>query len=321
LDRGRLTNKMVQTYELMERLVTQQKAVLELAEQLSLVVGDAELQRGREGGAILLAVANEPRIVVRCLGPFVLRVDGCEVETGRPTRALGLLQYLLVHRSRPVSREVLIEELWPDPEALAARSSLKVALHTLRRFLGGFGGDQMPLTVHVTSLGYQLGTRDVWLDADAFEWHVREATRLEHAGKAEESSVHYTQATRLYRGDFLEGSDADWAILRREALKDQFLFVLARLAEMAFAAEDYRACVLYCQRLLQYDACREDTYRMLLRAHGRLGQRARVQSWYSLCERNLREALDVAPEPVTREVYREALAHTPLRPVATAYRR
>jgi DNA-binding SARP family transcriptional activator len=301
---------MIHTHELMERLVTQQKAVLELAEHLSLLVGDTE-QRESDSAT---PTGAEPRVVVRCLGPFVLRIDGAEVETGRPTRALGLLQYLLVHRTRPVSREVLIEDLWPDPEALAARSSLKVAMHALRHFLSSVGTDHARLSIHASSLGYQLSVRDVWLDAEAFEWHAREAIRLDNMGRCDEATTHYSQATRLYRGDFLEGSVADWAILRREALKDQFLFVLARLAEMSFARKDYRACVLHCQRLLQFDACREDTYRMLLRAHGRLGQRTRVQSWYALCERNLRVALDVTPEPATREVYRQALALSSISP-------
>jgi DNA-binding SARP family transcriptional activator len=303
---------MVHTHELIERLVAEQKAVLELAEHLSLLVGDAELRRV-DSRAALQPIPGDPRLVVRCLGAFALHVDGHMIELGRPTRALGLLQYLLVHRSRPVSREVLIEELWPDPEARAARSSLKVALHALRRLLGELGIDRVPLTVRLLPRGYQLAPGDVWLDAEAFEWHVREAIRLDHAGDSAESSSHYHEAVQLYSGDFLEGSEADWAVLRREALKDQFVFVLARLAEMAFAAGEYRACVLHCQRLLQYDACREDTYRMLLKAHGRMGQRARVQSWYAVCERTLRAALDVTPEVDTREVYRKALGQSMLR--------
>jgi DNA-binding SARP family transcriptional activator len=294
------------------QLVAEQQVVLELIENLNgLLQGDGPeeeslriLLRGSRGERRPAA----GRIAVNCLGSFQLQIDQRLVDTWRPTKALALLQYLLVHRARPTPREVLIEALWPDPDALAAGSSLKVAVHSLRQMLTELGGEASGLTVQAHAAGYQLVAPELWVDAEEFERRCQAGRRLDAQGQPKAAVEQYTLAADLYRGDFLEASLADWALLRRESLKDQFLYVVGRLALEAMAAADYHGCILRCQQILQHDACREDTYRLLMEAHGRLGQRVRVQSWYDLCVRTLDARLDIGPEPETDAMYRQALA-------------
>jgi DNA-binding SARP family transcriptional activator len=299
----------VHAQDLVQRLVAQQQAVTDLVEHLRLVL-DEPVQNQLRRPSLLDETAAPPtsaRVVIRCLGRFAIHIDGEPVDAGRPTKALSLFQYLLAHRGRPTPRHVLIDELWPDPEALAAASSLKVAVHGLRQLLTSLGGERAGLGVEAQAAGYQLNGTEVWIDSEAFEAHFHSGSRLDTQGRQSEASAEYRRAGELYQGDFLEACVADWAVLRREALKDQYLFVLDRLANDAMADGDCRGCIVHCQRLLEYDACREDTYRLLLEAHGRLGQRERVQTWYDMCVHTLRAKLDVAPEPETSEAYRRAL--------------
>jgi DNA-binding SARP family transcriptional activator len=80
--------------------------------------------------------------------------------------------------------------------------------------------------------------------------------------------------------------------LRREHLRDSHLFVLTRLADYAFQDGDYYSCIGWCEQLLAEDRCRENTYRLLMRSHARLGQPGRVRRWYDLCVHTLRTELD-----------------------------
>lgn len=294
------------------RLLAEQQVVLDLIESLNGLLQSegpvdthvASLVRGGRHDRLLPG----PPIAISCLGSFQLRINDRLVDTWRPTKALALLQYLLVHRTRPTPREVLIEALWPDPDALAAGSSLKVAVHSLRQMLTELGGEASGLSVQAHAAGYQLVAPELWLDAEEFERRCKAGRRLDAQGQPKQAVEQYLLAADLYRGDFLEASLADWALLRRESLKDQFLYVVGRLAVEAMAAHDYHGCILRCQQVLQHDPCREDTYRLLMESHGRLGQRARVQSWYDLCVRTLDSRLDSPPEPETDAMYRQALA-------------
>src|SRR5262249_46072150 len=96
-------------------------------------------------------------------------------------------------------------------------------------------------------------------------------------------------------------------LLRREGLKDQYLGVLARLADAAFATADYQGCILRCQKLLEQDNCREDSYRTLIVCHSRLGQLGRARRWFELCVQTMRAELDVDPEPEAVDLSRHAM--------------
>src|SRR5262249_53531695 len=130
--------------------------------------------------------------------------------------------------------------------------------------------------------------------------------QLEANGQAVDALAMFDRAAELYRGDFLPDSWDEWAIFRREGLKDQYLFILAKLADARLRSGDFDSCIRLCRLLLEQDPCREDTYRMLMLCHAQLGQRGRVQRWFELCVQTLRSTLDIDPEPETLSVYQRA---------------
>jgi DNA-binding SARP family transcriptional activator len=182
-----------------------------------------------------------------------------------------------------------------------------VALHALRQTLAGPGNGTSELGVLVDGSSYQLAAPDLWLDVEEFERCYSAARALEVQGRKTEALGRYEQAAQLYRGDFLEDLGDEWPAFRREALKDQLLHVLASLAGAAFERGDYLTTIASCQQMLSKDPCREDTYRLLMLSHGRLGQPGRVRSWYTHCLQTLRTVLDAPPSPDTEDAYRAAL--------------
>jgi len=248
-----------------------------------------------------------PPIRVRCLGGFDLDVGGWPLEGCWLGRVRALFQYLLLHRSRLTGRDTLIEALWPDPDALAAGSSLKVAVHALRQGLREIPG----LAVVAQDAGYQLRAPALWLDVEAFERLCRLGRQLDANGQAAAAEPVYRQAAELYAGELLPEVWADWVLVRRENLKDQFLGALARLTDAAQAAGDWHACIGWCLRILEQDSCREDAFRLLMACHGQLGQPGRVRRWFEVCQRMLRSQLDCEPAPETVRLYEAALRGGP----------
>lgn len=256
-------------------------------------------------GADADASAAPVRVAVRCLGSLRLVVGGAVVENWRSGKARALFEYLVTHRDRPLGRDVLIEALWPDPEAIASATSLKVAAHALRGIIveASRAFSQPPLAIVGHESSYQLVGSDIWVDVEEFDRCCSVASQLDAHGRSSDALALYARAADLYGGDFLADSWDEWVIFRREGLKDQYLTALARLADAAFGAGDYARCIHLCQAILEQDDCREDTFRTLMLCHARLGQRGRVRRWYQVCVRTLRNALDVEPEPETVRLY------------------
>jgi DNA-binding SARP family transcriptional activator len=262
---------------------------------------------GPAAAAGLAPTADNAAIAVRCLGTFQLDVDHRPVLSWRSGRARALFQYLVNYHDRPIPRDTLIQALWPDPSAEAPATSLKVAIHALRQTLFQIDGEA-PLTVVAQGSTYQLTAPCLWIDVEEFERCCAIGRSLEAQGRTADALALYARAAALYRGDFLVELTDDWPTFRREALKDQYLFVLTALARAAVTAGEYQEGIVRCQQLLAEDRCREDTYRLLMLCHARLGQRSRVRSWYDFCVRTLRDELDCDPEPETERLFRLALA-------------
>jgi DNA-binding SARP family transcriptional activator len=153
---------------------------------------------------------------------------------------------------------------------------------------------------------YQVVASNLWVDVEEFERCVALGAQLEARGQAPQALALYERAANLYRGDFLADTWDDWVVFRREGLKDQYLLILARVADARMLAGDYERCIELCRRLLEQDSCREDTFRLLMLCHAKLGQRGRVKRWWELCVETLRSTLDVEPEPETQRVYQLA---------------
>ena len=292
---------------LADRMVVEHRALAAAIEHLSLTV-DSIVQAGgaqAAGRADLRIVEVVPPLAVYCLGSFRLALNGRPILNWRAGKARALFQYLVSHRSRPVAREAIMEALWPDADQSPAGATLKVVVHRLRKALSRTTDE---LDIQAAEDGYRLDAPNLWVDVEEFERLCAVGRRHESLGQGLAAAASYAQAADLYGGDFLEDVFDEWVILRRERLKDQYLRVLARLTDAAYANADYESCIERCQQILTHDPCREQAYRFLMLCYSHLGQRGRVQRWYEVCVQTLRGELDVDPESDTEDVYRHAMA-------------
>jgi len=97
---------------------------------------------------------------IQVCGRVVVEIDGRRVERGLPGRQGPLLLvYLAANRDRPISRDELIDALWPDELPPRPESALTVLLSKLRSALG-------PTSVEGRSL-LRLAMPDAWIDLEA----------------------------------------------------------------------------------------------------------------------------------------------------------
>ncbi|CAM3315229.1 BTAD domain-containing putative transcriptional regulator [Kibdelosporangium persicum] len=230
---------------------------------------------------------------IRCLGDFSVEIDGRPVLHWRAGKARSLFQYLLVNRGRLVSAHRLREVLWPERDVSPQSSSLKVAMHAVRKMLAPHD----EITIEHDNGYYRLTTRDVRID---FEDLARCASAARQAGDA--AVPHHRRVVELYSGEFLAGEHADWVVEHREWCKALVLHSLRQISADALRENDYLHAIEASKRILEIDPCAEGAYQTLMIMHARLGELGRVHSWYQLCARRLRAELDVEPTRLTRRI-------------------
>src|SRR5438093_5942622 len=106
------------------------------------------------------------RLEFRILGPLSVRIDETEVPAGGPKQR-ALLALLLLSANRVVSRERLVEELFPEQSVNSADHALRNHVSRLRKVLSPLAADEPRLVARPP--GYLLRVEPGELDLESFE--------------------------------------------------------------------------------------------------------------------------------------------------------
>lgn len=249
---------------------------------------------------------SQPFLDIRCFGSFELYRQGKLVTPGMVQRrgALTLLKLLLVHAGRPMSRDVLVELLWPETEPGLAANRLYVLMHALRQVVEPSPREKQWVFIRNEGDRYYLNTDAPYrLDVQEFRRYVELGERLERNGNLEGVTSAYEAAANLYRGDFLEDEIyAEWCWETRESLRERYLDVLGRLAGLYLDQGQTQKSLDLYRRGLRVDPLREETQYGLIRALWLAGWPAEALRQYEACRALLERELSVAPSAATERL-------------------
>lgn len=197
-------------------------------------------------------------------------------------------------------REQLIEQLWPDRPLDAALNNLYQAIRVARSALGQQSdAAHRVLVLHDGILGLCPGG-NLWVDAEAFESAVR-ATHLV-------DSATLIAARELYRGEPLpDDRFADWADGPRETLKQDYLSLLVRIAEIDEQEGRPEAAIDCLRELLELEPSDENAHQSLMRLYALANRRPLALRQFERLRTILARELEVEPSDETRQLYRDIL--------------
>jgi DNA-binding SARP family transcriptional activator len=247
-------------------------------------------------------------IRLRTLGTLDLRSpeqDELRQVLAQPKR-FALLVYLAAagggafHR-----RDTLFALFWPESDAERARSSLRTALHFLRRALGA----EVIASRGTEEVGVAAGT--VWCDALAFE--------------AELDAGRPVAALELYRGPFLAGFNLAgvaewerWVSVERERLRRRAVEAAEMLAARAEENGDVQAVAKWARRAAALEPEDEGSLRRLMTRLAATGDRAGAIYAFEEFSKRLRADCEAEPSRQTRaladEIRRGAADPEPVTP-------
>jgi DNA-binding SARP family transcriptional activator len=184
------------------------------------------------------------------------------------TSARSLFKLLLCAPGRQASKSQLAGILWPEIDEERARESLRSAYKVLRKVLRTASGEELIAQRTTDEIIHLAEQARLWVDADAFEELVSQASR---ATSEEAALTLWEEANALLRGEFLaDDQSAEWAHHRLVKKRQQGLW-LARCRMIRHLADLY---VLRGQtslaeetletHLLHFPADQDALYRVLL---------------------------------------------------------
>lgn len=208
---------------------------------------------------------------LQCFGPFNVYVDGHLLHRRAFTRskAIDLLKTLIMRQGRPISRDALVERLWPDADPDSGARSLHVAMHDLRRVVEPKRpGRQWD---HVLSQGdtflLDLGAH---CSLDLKQWRDLLAAARTASARADsdaETIDLLERAVSLYRGDlFSDDLDSQWFLAARQTCRTQLLEALLQLARLYEHHHEPDRGVLALKHAVEIEPLRENLHQRLIEA-------------------------------------------------------
>jgi len=213
------------------------------------------------------------------------------VEQELPGRQGRLLTaYLLANRTRTVSRDELLEALWPD----GRDGGLAPLLSKVRRVL--------PLD------GFRPVT-ELWIDVEAAAAAVHDAESALALGDPHQAWAPAQVAMFVCSRPFLSGDDAPWIDDERRRLGGLHVRALEAYAgsTLGIGGTELAAAVRVGRQLVELEPYRESGYRILMDALDRQGNTAEAILVYESLRSRLREDLGVTPSEPTQELHRRLL--------------
>ncbi|MEW6230938.1 MAG: BTAD domain-containing putative transcriptional regulator [Chloroflexota bacterium] len=259
----------------------------------------------------LLEADHHPGYTLRLqtLGAFRAWRGDVEItdKEWRREKARHLFLLLVNGRGRMMQRDQIMDTLWPDLGAQAARRDFKVALNAMNNALEPgrrSGAEAFYVSRQGQCYGFVPGS-GYWLDAEEFESLVDRGMRL--ADRADRRAAEVLQrALALYKGDYLQDClYEDWASAERERLLALYLRALEKLAQLMAEKGEHQACIQACHRILARDQCWEEAYRLLMQCYSQLGNRAMALRTYERCVEALRQELGIGPMAQTVSLYED----------------
>jgi YVTN family beta-propeller protein len=245
-------------------------------------------------------------IVYRILGPIEAGVDGRVLDIGG-LKQRALLAIFLLRVNEPVSRDVLIDQLWDDHPPIRAQHTLEVYISRLRKTLEPAAGCEVVVT---SPGGYVLRAAEEQLDVRRFERLAEAGRRALTDSEPGRAEAALRGALALWRGAPLaEVSYEPFAQAEIARLEELRAGVVEDRIEADLALGRHRDVVSELEALAAAYPLRERLHQHLMIALYRCGRQAEALAVYQSVRRRLVEELGIEPSPALQRVERAILEH------------
>jgi DNA-binding SARP family transcriptional activator len=248
---------------------------------------------------------------INLFGRFRVVCNQHELTEFNALKVQQLFCYLLLFRQRAHRRDFLSDLLWSENSTPLARKYLRKALWKLQAAMVAFPEPFQHGLLLVDADWIQVNPQaEFTLDIQAFDQGYAVLQSIPAADFSESDFRRLQSTLNLYRGDLLEGCDAEWCLYERERFKTKYLALVDKSMEHCEASGDYQSGIEYGSRALRCDPAYELAHWRLMRLYALSGDRTAAIRQFETCRQALKTDLDVEPSEKTQALYNQITCQT-----------
>jgi DNA-binding SARP family transcriptional activator len=250
-----------------------------------------------------LGLEDCPKLSINLLGGFSVSIADRVIDNTlwQRQKAKMLLVHLVLATGHELSREHIMNLLWPDLEEAKARSCLYVTCGELRKILRH---EYYPCFPYIQNLGnlYSINKLLVISDVARFEQLTRNLT---FGDMQEESVVSICcELEEIYRGDLLAGQKCDRHVEAvRIRYKNMYTEALVTGVYRLLKLRELHKAFWFAQRVMEQSGMSEESLCALMCAHAALGQRGAAIETYVKLKDLLAEEYGINPSSTTTRLF------------------
>jgi len=236
---------------------------------------------------------NPSQMKVRCFGRFKVIIGSGEVKF-RTGKAEELLAYLIDSRGREVSRNEIMDRLWPDYDGDRAVAHFNTTLHYVRKALLR-NGIKAPIE-HLRG-SYRLDAGFIDCDGHRFLSRVSASDKINAIAIPE-----YEEIAALYIGDYLGDNEFQWAERNRMLFREKYIQLLIKMADYYNTVGNHQKLIEILKAGLTCEPLHSTLNYRLIEALLAVKDRIAAAKYYDIYRRGLKNELGLEPEAKFRKL-------------------
>lgn len=232
---------------------------------------------------------------IRCFGAFSILHEDQPIGNikWRTSKAEELLALLIHQMGHAISRERIMEILWPEMDSQKAGTNLNATTYYIRKTLQPY---TIESCLHVTKTIMQFSDPSLEVDVWRYEKLLNDKETLLTV-KPEVA----LKKVSLYKGSYFGDKDYLWAYEKKAYFEMGYLKLVKYLSEHWYAEGYCEQVIALCLQVLEAVPFNEFAYEMMIKTYLKLKDTTRAKEVYDLYEKVLETEYDLEM-PMTLQV-------------------
>lgn len=237
---------------------------------------------------------HSARLQVHCFSKFKAFTDSGEIKF-RTSKAEELLAFLIDRWGSKVSRNEIIDHLWPEYDGDRAVSHFNTTLYYVRKALLNSGID--------APIGHSRGS--YLLKTDSIECDYRKFISLPAAPNSitDMNISEYEKTAVLYTGDYLKDNDFQWAIRNRIMLKEKYIQMILDMADYYKLGGEYKQLIELLKTGLKHEPLHTVMNYRLIETLIELNDCINAAQYYKMYRQALKAELGLEPDAMFQKLF------------------
>ncbi|WP_418791905.1 response regulator [Phosphitispora sp. TUW77] len=233
------------------------------------------------------------KLVISCFGRFQMGWFGEEPVKWRTEKTRELFAFLIHHQGRKVSKDQILEQLWPETPLEKAVHQLHNGIYYIRKTLVQYGIDKSLISI---SGYYSINLGVVEVDVLLFQQCIGRVSC--------NMTIQCLEGIEtMYVGEYMEGTDWPWADLERERLFRQYGEVVVRLSKAYIEKKEYAKAEKLLLKVFNRNPYEENITELLMQLYRVTGDKTKAARHFAAYTKLLMEDLGVQPQIKLLNIY------------------